>query len=601
MPTNPQDYPLSVDSYVNFDGDNIKEALKNRLTALGIFTDQNYEGSNLAHFNEILAYLFSMLLFMLNKQSNEGMFTEAQLYENINKIVRGLDYKPIGYQTATLSFKATAQAVSAGLYKIPRYSYVDVGGVRYSFNEDIIFSKTVDDSVEILQDMSREKLLYQGTFVEHSQINASGNSDEIIFLSVPTNTKIDHFNIDVYIKDAITQKWSKWEKTSSLYLNKYNQKKYEIRLNENKRYEIKFGNDINGKKLNRNDLISIYYLKTDGSSGEVGSNVLVGKGLSLYNSTRFSEILSQTSDDIGVNIVTPSAIRFTNSNGSSYSNEPESISSIKRNAPGAFRSQYRVVTELDYETFIKTNFSYLVSDVKVMNNTKYLDSYMRYFTELGLLDSQLESRALFNQVNFADSCNFNNVYLFTVPKTAGTKLSYINPAQKQLIIDTIKEEKVLTSETVILDPVYLAFDLCLGDNNITKITDRNLTKLIIQKTSNTRKSDDSIKVEVINKIKSFFKRGNTSLGQTIDLNKLTIDILGIDGVNKIFTYRSDLNIRVEGLRFLSWNPAYGDISTQNIVSNTTISDFQFPYLVDDFDTSKVIIESNGNKYEGVET
>jgi hypothetical protein len=46
MPTNPQDYPLSVDSYVNFDGDNIKEALKNRLTALGIFTDQNYEGSN---------------------------------------------------------------------------------------------------------------------------------------------------------------------------------------------------------------------------------------------------------------------------------------------------------------------------------------------------------------------------------------------------------------------------------------------------------------------------------------------------------------------------------------------------------------------------
>lgn len=601
MPTNPQDYPISTDSYINFDGDNIKDALKSRLTELGIFTDQNYEGSNLAHFNEILAYLFSMLLFMLNKQSNEGMFTEAQLYENINKIVKKFDYKPIGYQTATLGFKATASNLLAGLYKIPRYSYIEVGGVRYSFADDIIFSKTTDTVSEVLEDMSRETLLYQGSYIEHPDIIASGNDNEILYLSTSDSVKIDHFNIDVYVKDAVTQKWSKWEKTSSLYLSKYNQKKYEVRLNENKRYEIKFGNNINGKKLNSGDVVSIYYLKTDGSAGEVGANTLTGRTLTLYGSSKFSQILSDTSSETSADVVTPSSLSFKNTSGSSYSANPESVESIKENAPSIFRSQFRVVTSGDYETFVKTNFSYLVNDIKVLNNTDYLNKYMKYFTDIGLLNSNQESRALFNQITYSDSCNFNNVYMFLVPKTVGNTLSYVSPAQKQLIIDTLKEEKVLTSETIIMDPVYMAFDLCLGDNNLTYISDRNLTKLLIQKSDNTRISDSSLILEVYNKIKSFFSRSNSKLGSVVDLNKLTIDILGIPGVNKIFTFREDLNIKVEGLRFLAWNPAYGDISSQNVVSNITLEDFQFPYLDESVDLkSKILIDSGKANYETVD-
>jgi hypothetical protein len=602
MPDSLENYPISTDSYIHFDGVNLKEALKNRLNQTGLFTDQNFEGSNLAHYNEIVSYLFSMLLFYLNQQSNDGVFTEVQLYENINKLVKKLDYKPIGHQTATLAFEASVKDLVAGLYTIPRYSYIEVGGIKYSFNEDITFSKTINMTEEKLVDMSKEKLLYQGTFIEHPLIVATGNENELIFLTVDDSVIIDHFNTDVYVKDAITSKWTKWELTTSLYLNRANEYKYELRYNENKRYELKFGNNINGRKLNSGDKVAIYYLKTDGSKGEVGANVLPGKSLIFYKSNRLNEIIADISPETSALPFSPnSTLSFINKCTSSSYSLPESVEDIRQNAPGVYRSQFRVVTSNDYESFVKTNFSNLIYDVKAYNNSKYLNRYLQYFTNLGLLDSNQESRALFNQVNFADSCNFNNVYLFVVPKTVGNSLSYVNPSQKSLIIDTIREEKVLTSETIILDPVYLAFDIALGGDSATKIQDRNHTVLKIEKTSNSRRSDESIRAEVSQKIQNYFLRKHLKLGQTIDLNQLTTDILNTDGVRKIFTSRSDINSQVEGIRLISWNPAYGDISLENVVTNLTIEEFQFPYLINDIDfNKKIVIQSNNTKYEGVE-
>lgn len=601
MPT-PQDFPLPADAYINFDGKNIKEAIRKRLNDTGQFTDQNYEGSNLSHYNEIVAYTFSLLMFYLNQQSSEGLFTESQLYENINKIVKQLDYKPIGNQTATLSFEATASNLAAGLYTIPRYSYFELGGVRYSFNEDVTFAKTLNSTAEILADMSREKLLYQGKFVEYPTVVASGNENEILYISQGGGVRIDHFNIHVYVKDVITGKWVEWEQTSSLYLNKANEYKYELRYNENRNYEVKFGNDINGRKLNAGDEIAIYYLQSNGSAGEVGANALNGKQLVFYNSARLNTIVADTrAKEVNTNFSPKNTLSFTNSCVSSFASEPESAASIKANAPGAFRSQFRVVTTNDYETFIKTNFSNLIKDVKVMNNSEYLNNYLRYFTNLGLMDSNLEGRALFNQVNFADSCNFNNVYLFVVPKTVGNSLSYVSPSQKELIIDTIREEKVLTSETILIDPVYLAFDIAIADSENIKINDREDTVILVQKTSNSRRTDDSIRSDVSDTIQSYFSRRNLSLGQVIDLNQLTADVLSIDGIKKIYTYRTDTKSQVEGLRLISWNPAYGDASLENVVTNITLEDFQFPYLAEDIDfTSKIIIESTNTKFESVE-
>lgn len=99
----PNDFPVEKDAYVAFDGLSIRDKLRQRLQQTGIFTDQNFEGSNLSAFNDALSMLVSLILYNVNKSSANGQFSISKLYEIMNGIVKELDYKPIGHQTASLS------------------------------------------------------------------------------------------------------------------------------------------------------------------------------------------------------------------------------------------------------------------------------------------------------------------------------------------------------------------------------------------------------------------------------------------------------------------------------------------------------------------
>ena len=82
------DFNLPQDAYVAFDAVSLKDYIVNRLDANEKFTDQNYEGSNLAAVIDIIAYSYHVLLFYLNNTASEVNFDQATLYENMNKIVK---------------------------------------------------------------------------------------------------------------------------------------------------------------------------------------------------------------------------------------------------------------------------------------------------------------------------------------------------------------------------------------------------------------------------------------------------------------------------------------------------------------------------------
>lgn len=602
-----EDFILEKDRYLSFDATTLKTHIINRLNEAGVTTDQNFAGSNLAVIIDIVAYTFHVLMFYLNKTSTETIFTDAQIYENMNRIVKMLDYKPIGKQTATLSFSMSALGTSelsnVGLFTIPRYSYIDVNGIVYSFNEDITFSKTIVGQTEELTDIMDQKLLYQGAFEEYPVYNAIGDENEIIFLTPGDNVNIDHFNIHIYIKQNNTY-WEKWESTPSLYLESAYAKKYEIRLNENKHYEIKFGNNINGIKLNPNDQVAIYYLRTEGSNGEVGTNSLLGKSLITYSTVQYNEILNDVNDDQYTYLNDTSLVQFDNNMSSTYADNEESVDDIRQNAPGIFRSQYRLVTESDYENYVKTNFANLIHDIKVANNWKYLSEELKYYYDLGISQPNQISRILYNQVTFGDACNFNNVYLTIIPKIVSNTnpIIMLSPSQKELIISSMKSEKLLTSEIVILDPVYIAVGLGLPlVGNIININDTNNTELLVIKDPNSRRDSTSIKNDINNIFVNCFTRSNVGLGQTIDVKELTSQILSVNGVSTFYTQRKDDNsVRYEGLSLVAWNPIYTNDITQ-VLKNLVLSYFKFPYLYNQNNFSNnVIVQSTTKIYEGVE-
>ena len=566
------DFPVAKNSYVAFDGLTIKEKIRERLNQTGIFTDQNFEGSNLAGINDAFAMSFSLLLYYVNQQSVNGSFSVSNLYENMNRIVKEIGYNPIGYQTASVNFSLSAGDFPAGFYYIPRYSTLDVAGLSYTLNNDLHFTKT-SDALEIISNIESNETLYQGSFIEYPTITPAGTSNELIVINASDSSLIDNFNIDVYIKTD--NKWKQWKRTPSLYLNTYNDLCYEVRFNENKLYEIKFGDDVNGKKLSSSDEVAIYYLNSNGVDGEVGVGALSNKKMNSSGSTRLTAILQDIlSLDEALNPSYFSKLSFDNKFPSTLFNEYEGVDSIRKNAPASFRSQLSLTTNKSYEMFIKSNFSNIVYDVKIKNNKDYIDSYIKYFYDLGLSKPQYESRALFNQVEFSDSCGFNNVYAFIVPKSAEYNLSYLSPTQKHNIIKSISPSKVLTSDIIPMDPVYLAFDI----SSTASLIDSKTTTLVVRRSDNSRRSENSIKSDIANSIIAFLSTSNNLLGGIVDINTLSANLLGIEGVSELYTSTS--GVLSSGLRMICWNPIYPDISVEKVENRKQLEDFQFPYLND---------------------
>ena len=612
MSQNTTQFTIPRDGYLTFDALTLKQFIKDRLNDNKVFTDQNYEGSYISTINEIIAYTFHVLMYYLNRTSTETMFNEAQIYENMNRIVKLIDYNPIGKQTSSTTFGLTgSDNIVAGLYTIPRYSYVTNGNISYSVNEDVVISK-LNAGVESFDSTVSQKLLYQGAFVEYPLYEAVGNVNEVIFFAPGDTVLVDHFNIDVYVYEMADGQWYKWTRVPTLYLENGFARSYEIRLNENKRYEIKFGNDINGKQLKANDKVSIYYLESLGSNGEIGANSISNQPMKTFVSNTFSDIINSINTREGnqytyIDTTIANEFTVTNSNNSTYYQAEEDTDSIRKNAPGIFRSQYRVVTEADYENYIKTNFANLIHDIKVVNNWTYLSEQMKYYyQDIGLKDPNNVSNLLYNQLNFADACNFNNIYITAVPKTVpNTKnpTSTLTPAQKELMMTSLKSVKTMTSEVVIIDPVYIATDLCMSIDGTVNVTadDVDNTELLIIKDPNSRRDSSSLVLDVASVFANYFDRNNMNLGQTLDISSLTTNILAVPGVKTFYTRRKDNNaIQTSGLSMMAWNPVY-PTDSQLVTKNTTFSYFKYLFLNNkEYFKDKITVTTLTKIYENIE-
>lgn len=593
---------LNKNSYVSFDAVALRDLIIDRLNRGKVFTDQNYQGSNMSAFIDVISFTFSTLLYYLNKTSSESMFSESQIYENMNRVVKILNYNPVGRLGQSVPYKITASAVlPAGNYTIPRYSFISTGGDNYTTNQDITFTKFTSGE-EVIENIANTYLAYQGLYQEYPIYTSAGVENEIVYLGLNDNVYVDHFNIDVYVKYVESDKWIKWSRCSELFLFTANDNVYEARFNENKRYEIRFGDDINGKKLNKGDQVLIYYLNVNKNSVGIGPNGLNNAPIIPFNSINYVNILNDTSA-VYENYLTQDQlkqVKLNNDYPSTVFSDEENVDSIRKNAPKTFRSQYRLVTSTDYESFLKTNYGGFLSDLKVVSNENYLKNYIKYLYDIGLNEPQKDNRILFNQIKFSTSCNFNNLYVYMVPKNEMQQ--YLTPPQKEIIVNGLEENKTLTSHIIPMDPVYVYIDFYLQKSGETVSPANNdLTRIKITKSLNSRRADSAIKSDIEAIFKKYFARGVNKLGQIIDIYQIATDILNIDSVEKIQTYRTDLDISVEGLSFIFWNSVYPESDAQVTSQNIQLENFKYP-IFNNIDTlfSKIDITEKTNSIKAAD-
>lgn len=593
------EFKLSPNSYVAFDATSLKRLMIQRLNvpSNNVFTDQNFDGSNLNAIIDIVAYSYQTLLFYLNQTSSESVFTESQLYENINRIVKLLNYNPVGPQTCALPFISDATQLEAGVYTIPRYSFLNIAGINYSFTQDITFEKTTGAGVnEILKQFSSTYLLYQGKIVEYPTQIAAGVPFETVILLPGETVIVDNFNTNVYVLEQQNGTYFEYKRVESLFLYGPQDRVYELRLNENKHYEIKFGDNITGRQLQSGDQIAIYFLQSDGVDGQINAGKLNNIPISLYNTPRFNAIFADVRDQNLVYLTAVQAllVNINNDVDSTAFFDSETVESIRQRAPQTFTSQYRLVNADDYENFVYRNFASFVFSTKVLSNAEYLNTHLKYLTDdLKLNDPNLDTNVLSNQILFSSSCNFNNVYIYCVPKTSASKITtisknnFITPAQKSFIVSAINSVKTITAEPIIMDPVYIAFKFGFGTSiDDETIQDTNFgSSLLVTTNPNIAVNRDKIKNNIVTAIQSYFDL--QTLGGTINISDLNTQLLNIEGVQNIQTVNSS-GIR-NGLNFIYYNFQYPDIDVKTTVSTVVLKNIMFPYLPDYNNLANLIV------------
>lgn len=601
MATN-TDFTLNKDAYASFDALTLKQLIKQRLNEEGVFTDQIFEGSNISAIIDIIAYSYHTLLFYLNQTGSESLFSEASLYENMNRIVKLIDYKPTGFLTSVLSFNATANSnITPNLYTIKRYSYIIANGIYYSFTKDATFNKVLLGD-QTLTDFSDNNTLFQGQYFEYPTQLGIGEDFETTTLVVKDNvtkepTFIDSNAIDVYVKDVDTGEYLFFEETNNIFLNGPVDNVYEKRLNENGFFEFKFGNGVFGRKIKENDSILIYYLQSDGESGLLSPNQLNGNQINYFTTPQFELISNDIYDenDTFLPVANLQDLQITNSVSSTTSKEKETTEEIRENSIKLFRSQDRLVTISDYESYVNKNFSSIIDSIKVVNNVTYINEYIKYFYDLGLDRPNDDSRFLFNQVKFSTSSQFNNLYFFLVPEinpvSDDNKINFLSTSQKNLIFQSMENNKMTNIELVAQDPIYNAFGIGLNlKDEILKKDILEESFLIIKRKVSERVSVENIKERVNNIFINYFEQ--RKLGDVVSLNELSNSILSLNGVDGISTRRIKDGIvtEVPGITLLSFNVIYDEIDIDAISSDLSLPFFKYPFLYNNSIKDNLIVE-----------
>lgn len=579
----------ALNSYSLFNATDIKSFIINQLQSSDndVFNGCSYLGSNMNALIDIIAVMTQQILFHFSVNTSEASFATANLHESMCKLVNILNYKAMGKHTSMLPVRFTIDVSefknkNKGLSQItvPRFTYVAYNSNYFLKNEIIIpIDELKTDKTTV------DALLFEGELKEATNFIANGDEFETFVLNdtlIDSGTKFitDNFFI-IYVDEENNGQWQEYTETTSLFMHDKNAQVFERRFNEDQDYEFKFGNDIYGKKLKKDARVIVFYVVSSGEIGVLGSDVIERTVPFEYSSQSWTNILKSNYSKIDTNTFGLQYMTVENTGNGTNISYPESVQSIRTNAPRIFASQNRLFTLADYKTFILKNFQSYIKDVFVCNNDVYTKDYLKYYYDIGLDSPQEDSRLNIAQVEFMTSTNFNNVYCFTVPNVntiIGGKIpNYLNNILKQEVVNSAQEYKGFNHNLVLLDPIYKAitFGSFMDDTDFN--TNQLENRLVLVRNRLSKYSYSYIKGLAVDVLKNYFN--SLTIGSEISITQLTRDLNAIPGVKR-FYIRNKEGGQEKKLTFYMWNPLYSNednFTTQQDILN---EEFVYPYFYD---------------------
>ena len=325
---------MAFGQYVNLDFDQIKISIRDYLKANTNFTDYDFEGSNLSIIIDALAYNTYTTAYNTNMAANECFLDSATLRENVVALARNIGYVPRSRRSARAKISFTVDGLSETSTLTINSGIICNGA---GDNTNYIFCIPEDITTPVTEGVAEfnNVEIYEGNFVSQEfTVDTSLFNQKYIL----DNSFIDTSTIKVKVKSSSTATSSvTYQQIDNIIGITSTSSSYLLQEIEDERYELIFGDNVIGKKLSNNNVITVSYIVTDGKDGNGASEFsFVGNITNQDGGSINADLISLVSTD----------------EKSRDGDDIESISSIKYYAPRIYSSQYRAVTSSDYESVL---------------------------------------------------------------------------------------------------------------------------------------------------------------------------------------------------------------------------------------------------------
>jgi len=391
-----------------FDFDEVKNNLKVFLSGQTEFTDYDFEGSGMNALLDVLAYNTHYLGFNANMLANEMFLDSASLRSSVVSHAKTLGYVPNSARAAVATVNITLNTTSITSATLPAGTVFNstVNGTDYQFvTSDSIASTNTGSGIPFLS-----VNLYEGTFVTTRYSVDSTDADQRFL--VP-NRRADTSTLKVVVQNSSSDSTTTtYTQATDITQVTAESNVYFLQEVENGKFEVYFGDGVVGSSLSDGNIVILTY---------VVSNTTDANGAAIFKNAASIATIS----DISVEVLDIA-------NGGSA---PETITSIKYNAPLDYASQGRCVTAEDYKVYAK----------KLYANTK---SVQVFGGESGSFDSSL---------GVVSTAEYGKVFI-SILSTTGLELT---ASEKKQLVSDFAKYTVASITPVIVDPetTFLILDV----------------------------------------------------------------------------------------------------------------------------------------------
>jgi len=507
-------------SQLDFDG--IKDNLKTFLSQQDEFTDYDFEGSGMNVLLDVLAYNTHYLGYNANMLANEMYLDSADQRSSVVSLAKQVGYTPKSAVSSTARIDVVVNNATGATVTMSRGTKFSttVDGTNYSFVNNADVSISPVDGVYKFSNLD----IYEGTYLNYKYTANTSDKDQRFIIP---NDNVDTTTLTVKVQESSSDSTTNTYKLASGVTNLDSTSKvYFLQEIENGRFEVYFGDGVLGEAIADGNIVILDYITCNRDEPN--------------GATSFT--LSGTIDGFADVTITTQGV-------AAGGDAPETIKSIKYNAPRDYTAQDRAVTADDYKVLVKSLYA----------NAQSVQVY-------GGED--------------AATPDYGKVYV-SIRAKSGSNLTELTKAN---LVQSLKSFAVASVTPVIIDPETTFITLETTFKYDSSLTTKDVSTL----ETNVIEAITDYNTDTLENFTGVFRY--SAVGQTIDSADTSI----LSNITKVKMYKYITPTLSSGLKYtLSFNNAfYNPHSGHNSSAGGIVSSTGFK-INNDSSTNEHFLDDDG--------